>query len=410
MTAEDLLTRTLREVTEHTDYPSTSLATVAARAHSLRARRRRTAALAAAAAVAAVAVPGAVWLGHSPDTSPGPSHELSSGPTTGPTVSTSRPPIDGLDALARGAKPGIDYADDATYVDMNGTHGRSGALRKARSVTPVRGGLLVALPTNLPDGRIGALELLTDHGDQGLGCGASRFAMSADGVESAYWVMDSCTTGSAGRLYTGVNNTMGEAGPSYVDTPAGRVVEPVGFTSQGVVVTRSRPDYGDAQVLIYGPAGGPTRIPGLGTAGGTDQSHDLVAGQMASDPSTGIIVHAATGVPVSYIPHWTLGQFSPDGKYVLADQSRNGPIPDGVAIFDVATGHKVAELGVGGFATQLGQFAWESDRSVLAVAQDWTARRDAIVRFDLQGHATLATTPKQEVDQSFPVYRLATRP
>ena len=217
-------------------------------------------------------------------------------------------------------------------------------------------------------------------------------------------------TGSAGRLYTGVNNTMGEAGPSYVATPAGRVVEPVGFTAQGVVVTSSRPDYRDARVLVYGPTGEPRRVPGLATAGGTDQSDDLVAGQSAADPSTGVIVHAATGVPVSYIPSWTLGQFSPDGKYVLADQSRNGPVPDGLAIFDVATGKKVVELGVGGFASQLRQPVWESDTSVLAVAQDWNARRDAIVRFDLQGHATRATATGQEVDQNFPVYRLATRP
>ena len=120
-------------------------------------------------------------------------------------------------------------------------------------------------------------------------------------------------------------------------------------------------------------------------------------------------MHAATGVPVSYVPHWTLGQFSPDGKYVLGVQRVDGE-PDNYAIFDVATGAKVADLGVAGFGTQLGQRVWESDTSVLAVAQDWTARRDAIVRFDLQGHAKLATAARQEVDQNFPVYRLATRP
>jgi hypothetical protein len=370
----------------------------------MRARRRRTASLAAAAAVATVAVSGAVWLNHSPGTSPSPTHELSSGPTQ------SSSPLIHLESLSMGRPPGIGYADDDTYVDPNGGPTTSGALRKARNVTPVRGGLLVALPTNLGDGRLSTLELLTDRGDQGLGCGANRFAISADGVESAYWVMDSCTTGSAGKLYTGANNTMGEAGPSYVATPAGRVVQPVGFLQQGVVVDISKPDFRDAGVWVYGPQGQPTRVPGLASAGGTDQSGDLVAGQIAGDPSTGVIVHASTGVPVTYIPSWTLGQFSPDGKYVLGDQARPGPVPDGVAVFDVATGDKVVELGVGGFASQLLQPTWESGSTVLAVAQDLTSRRDAIMRFDLQGHATLATRPTREADTSFPVHRLVTRP
>lgn len=406
MTAEDLLTRSLREVTERTDYPSTPLETVAVRARTLRARRRRTATLAAAAAVAALAVPGAVWLNHSPSTSPspGPSHELSSGPTQ----STS--PLIHMESLSMGRPPGVDYADDDTYVDTNGGHTSSGAVRKAKSVTPVRGGLLVALPTNLPDDRIGTLDLLTDHGDQGLGCGANRFAMSADGVESAYWVMDSCTTGSAGKLYTGANNTRGETGPSHVATPAGRVVQPVGFVSQGVVANLTTPNGGYQGVWVYGDQGAPARVDGLATVGGVDQEHGLVAGQAAGDTATGMIVHAPTGPVVGYYPHWILGQFSPDGKYVLGFQPRKGMEPDGRAILDVATGTKVASLGAGTFASQLLQPTWESDTSVLAVAQDWDSRRDAIVRFDLHGHATLATEPTREADRAFPVYRLATRP
>jgi hypothetical protein len=44
------------------------------------------------------------------------------------------------------------------------------------------------------------------------------------------------------------------------------------------------------------------------------------------------------------------------------------------------------------------------------VTQDGRSRDDAIVRFDLHGHATLATEPRTHADPSFPVYRLATRP
>ena len=404
MTAEDLLTRSLREVTERTDHPSTPLETVAARARTLRARRRRTATLAAAVAVAAVAVPGAVWLNHSPTPSPGPSHE----PSSSSTQSSS--PLVHMESLSMGRAPGIAYAEDDTFVDVSGGHTRSGAVRKAKSLTPVRGGLLVALPSGLPDDRIGTLELLTDR-DQGLGCGANRFAVSADGVESAYWVMDSCTAGSAGRLYSGANNTMSEGGPSFVATPAGRVVQPIGFVSQGVVANLGTPDYGEDQgVWVYGPQGGPTRVRGLATAGGADQEDDLVSGQLATDPSTGIIVHASTGVPVSYMPSWILGQFSPDGKYVLGYAPGDGIGTDQYAVLDVATGRLVTELDYRGFAWNLLQPSWDTDASVLAVAQDQDSRRDAVVRFDLQGHATLATEPTRDADTSFPIYRLAARP
>jgi hypothetical protein len=409
MTAEDLLTRSLREVTERTDYPSTPLETVAARARTLRARRRRTASLAAVAAVAVVAVPGAVWLSRSTDSSSGPT--VAPNPVTpSPTVSTSQPPIMALDALPRGAEPEADYVDDDTYVDMGGGHTGDAALKKATAVTPVRTGLLIAFRSALPDDRIGDLFVHTQRGDHGLGCGANRFAISADRVESAYWVMDSCTTGSAGKLYSGVTNTMGEAGPSYVATPAGRVVQPVGFVEQGVVANLGTPRYGkDLGVWVYGPEGGPTRVPGLATAGGTDQSDDLVAGQAADDYSTGVIVHASTGAPVASVPSWILGQFSPDGKYVLGVQRRDG-FPDGYAIFDAGTGDKVTEFSTPLLGIRIGQIAWDVGDTLLAVTQDGRSRDDAIVRFDLHGHATLATEPRTHADPSFPVYRLATRP
>jgi hypothetical protein len=355
-----------------------------------------------------VAVPGAVWLNHSPGTLPSPTHELSSGPTSSPTVSTSQ----SLDSLPRGAKPGVDYVADDTYVGMGGGNTREALLRKATAVSLARGGLLVALRSNLPDDRIGDLQLVSDRGDHGLGCGANRFAISADRVESAYWVMDACTTGSAGKLYIGENNRMGEAGPTPIATPAGRVVQPVGFVSQGVVANLGAPEYGkDLGVWIYGPQGGPTRIPGLAIAGGTDQTRGQVSGQAAGDPTTGVIVDDISkgGRVVGYYPQWTLGQFSPDGKYVLGVQGRDG-VPDGYAIFDVATGDKVTELSTPLSGIRVGQIAWDVDDTLLAVTQDGRSRDDAIVRFDLHGHATLATEPKPSSDTSFPIYRLATRP
>ena len=407
MTTEDLLTRSLHEVTEQTHYPATPLATVTRRAGAVRGRRRRTTALAAAAAVAVVVAPAAFWLNRSPDSSSEPtvSPTTSSSPTTSPLLPT------GLADLPLGHKPGIDYLDDDTYVGMGGGNVTEPLLRKVTAVALTRGGLVVALRSTLPNGALGDLQLLTDQGDHGPGCGANRFAISADRVETAYWVMDSCTTGSAGKLYSGVNNTMGESGPSYVATPAGRVAQPVGFVRQGVVVNLTMANGDAKEVWVYGPLGGPTQVPGLSSAGGTDQSDDLVAGQVAGEPGTGIIVHASTGVPVSHVPSWTLGQFSPDGKYVLGYQPGDGLGADRYAVFDVATGRQVTKLGpFGPGGLGIRQIAWDADDTVLAVAQDGRSSDDAIVRCDLHGHATLATEPKPAADPSFPVYRLATRP
>ena len=53
------------------------------------------------------------------------------------------------------------------------------------------------------------------------------------------------------------------------------------------------------------------------------------------------------------------------------------------------------------------QVAWDFNDTLLAVAAE--AKEQAIVRFDLQGHVTRATTPSGVLDGT-DVYRLATRP
>ncbi|MGA8246665.1 MAG: hypothetical protein WB797_07155 [Nocardioides sp.] len=403
MNPEDLLTDALRDRTEHTDYPSTPLATVAARAGAIRARRRRTTVLAAAAAVALVAVPSALWLGRSPGTSPQPATTLSSGPTTQPTAHTS--PFD-LGSLPKGAKPGIDYLVGDTYVTMNGDRITDPVFRNATAATPVRGGILVSVPPApgmfAQDG-IGSTDLVSDGRHQYLGCGSDRFAMSTDGVESAYWLADSCPFGSGdgGALYSGVNNTMGESGPGHVATPAGSVYEPIGIVQQGTVVnvTHGRSVHAE----IVGSGSGST-IAALSYAGGSDENNDVVSGVLA-EGSTGAVVDAATGA-VKWRAPWILGQFSNDGKYVLGYQPGDGIGTDSYAILDATTGNKVVELPHLGMAVSLHSLTWDFDDTVLAVAS--TDQDEAIVRFDQQGNLTRAT-PTRPVGDTY-AYRLATRP
>jgi hypothetical protein len=399
MNPEDLLTDTLHDRVERTDYPSTPLSAVAGRAGAIRARRRRTTALAAAAAVAVVTVPGALWLGHTPDRSAQPGGTLTSGPTTQPTAHSGNPMV--LAALPLGAKPGIDYLVDDTYVDMAGGRTTDPALRTAITATPVRGGLLFAVRAAAP--AVARLWLHSQQGDQTLGCGSDRFAMSTDGVESAYWLGDSCQVGPtvAGALYSGVNNTMGESGPGHVATPAGSRVTPVGIVGQGVVanVVRGRTQ----TVQVVDTAGQMSPLP-LAFAGGSDENNDVVSGQLAGASTTGAVVSASTGAVVWRAPGWALGQFSDDGKYVAAQQLAN---PQVYAILDATTGHVIARLDTIGAYVTIEQVAWDFDDTLLAVAND--GHDEAIIRWDLQGHATRATATRQ-VRHLIEVYRLATRP
>ncbi|WP_151083273.1 hypothetical protein [Nocardioides cynanchi] len=407
MNPEDLLTETLHDRVERTDYPSTPLSAVAGRAGAIRARRRRTTVLAAAAAVAVVVVPGAVWLGRSPGSSPQPSQSLSSGPSTDPTAPTLAEPLP-LSALPLGQKPGIDYLVGDTYVTMSGDRITDAVFGNATTATPVRDGILASVPPApglMAQDGIAGTYLVSDAHHQYLGCGSDRFAMSTDGVQSAYWLADSCPVADtvAGALYSGVDNTMGESGPGRVVTPVGTQVTPVGIVQQGVVTDVV---HGPAEsVQVVDSSGHRSPVTGLARAGGSDENHDVLSGQLASDVNTGAIVDAATGAVQVRVPGWTLGQFSSDGRYVLGDQPRNGPTSDAIAVFDARTGHKVADLNrPGGPGVTLGQPAWDVDDTVLAVAD--STEGSTIVRFDLQGHVTRATS----VSHASGAYRLATRP
>jgi hypothetical protein len=400
---EDLLTRTLHERTERTAYPATPVSTVAARARGVRARRRRTSALAVAATLAVVAVPGAVWLSRSPDSSSEPTVAPST--TSSATTSTALPTS--LADLPFGHRPGIDYLRGDTYLDMNGGRIQDPSLTTATAATPVRDGLLFALPGETPDRA--DLWIHTTNGDQRLGCGRDHFAMSADGVVSAYWVMDSCNPDSAGKLYAGVANIMGEGGPGFVRTPASMMIDPVGIQTEAVVVNAWHGQDPAAELIDIG-TGRATPLSALRIVTGSDENNRVVSGELAGQPvgqvGESAVVDARTGA-VEWRSAWQLGQFSDDGKYVVGLRSGNGSA-DSYAVFDAATGAKVSDLAQWspGWITQL---AWDSNDTLLAVVHDGQGQT-AIVRFDLNGHITRATPVREQKHASVEVYRLATRP
>jgi hypothetical protein len=404
MNPEDLLTDTLHDRVARTDYPSTPLSTVAGRAGAIRAHRRRTTALAAAAAVAVVVVPGAVWLGRSPASSPAPGHELSSGPTTQPTASQHTTEPTTLADLPLGAKPGIDYLVGDTYVTMSGDRITDAVFGNATTATPVRGGILASVhpaPGLMAQYGIAGTYLVSNAHHQYVGCGSDRFAMSTDGVESAYWLADSCPVGGtvAGALYSGVDNTMGESGPGHLATPVGTQVTPVGIVQQGIVTNAV---HGRARsVQVVDSTGQMSPLTRLASAGGSDENNDVVSGQLANDVTTGAIVDAATGAVKVRVPGWILGQFSLDGKYVIGIRRTDTVFGDSYAVFDATSGHRLLAF------TAQSDPVWDTNDTLLSIGRG--TNTTAIVRTDLHGSWTRATP----IVHSTPYragYRLATRP
>ncbi|HET7431302.1 MAG TPA: hypothetical protein VFJ89_07335 [Nocardioides sp.] len=391
MTAEDLLTRTLREVTEDIDYPTTPLADVQARAGAVRSRSRRTAMLAAAAAVALVAGSTALWVSRSPDSSPSPSHELSSGPTTSPTTVP-------LSSFPQGRPPGIDYLVDDTYVEMGGGRIASPTFAGATTAALGRGGILVATPRT--GTQVSDLWLVSGNHPQRLGCGSARFAITPDRVETVYWLASSCgRRDTGGRLYSGVNNTMGNAGPGHLTTPPGHVVQPVGILAQGTVVNDRSGSTTTPRILAPGTS---IALRALGSAAGCDENHDVVSGQLATDGGTGAVVSAQTGQVIWRAPGWRLGQFSTDGRYVVAQPASGS---GRWAILDASQGRPVTMVSTAG-RFSVSQVAWDVDDTVLAVAS--TGRREAVLRFDRQGNIYRVTPARAPIPGG--AYRLATRP
>ena len=225
-----------------------------------------------------------------------------------------------------------------------------------------------------------------DHTNQvDLGCGATQFAFSADGTQSAYWAMTGCDPTRGGSLHLGVLNTMGESGPVGVPTPPGQIEEPVGFLSGDRVVVNALTRDGTPDGVWIMGSGAPRRIPGLDRAQGVSESTGVVSGIQPDGRS--VLVDATSGViRWSAAEGWTLGKLSVDGAHVVASHSVGGTTR--YAIVDASRGHVVTDVpAVDG--TEVLDTAWAEDGSLMLVLDDHHS--SAIVRCTVQGDLGLAT-------------------
>src|SRR4051812_12990068 len=173
MTAEELLTRTLAQVADATDYPAIPMATVVARSRAVRGTRRRRVAFVAAAAVVVVGgLSAAVALGGGGDHSP-------PGPA-GP-----------LGDLQQGAPPRVDYLEGDTFVTTSGERITSPRFAKAAAAVAWKNGVLTA-PRPTSRHPLPTITFVSGGAPASLGCGTPSFAVPAGGADPVYWLSSQC--------------------------------------------------------------------------------------------------------------------------------------------------------------------------------------------------------------------------
>ncbi len=388
--AGEELSRELRERSRDVGGHPLDLETVRDGARRIR-RRRRAAGGAVVAAVLAIAVPtaltatGGLTTG-SPQPVDQPVPTASASPTEPPGPRPDGPVPLTSEGLPTGAAPQVGYlmADSDELVTPEGTlqlpvtmqgitgygdgwlglaYADSGSdmvvLDADLQVTdrsPIGGSLQVS-----PDGgRVGYVQV-------GAGGGQRLVSAPADGDEPTTW-----------------------------ELPERPAVTPHGFLGDGTVVYETAGP--DSSVGLATPDGTTTELGHLVNVSGVNPVTGLVAGQTrVNDDASGCfgVVGADTAELVWETCDHSLGEFSPDGRFVLASD----PYLDGIglrnlSILDARTGHLVSDYQQERDSqVALTDLAWEDDETVVAVAQE--IGRWSILRMDVRGVLEAAVGPTE---------------
>lgn len=379
------------------------MAQIVHRARGIRRRRRTTVTALAAAAVAAVAIPTGLTLGggpqagttippaatrtSSPSVSPSPSPSTPATPSVGPS-SPSAPSLT-LAQVRRGGSVGIGWLEGDTWHNQNGTMTLPSGTYLA--ITPYRGGFLVTSPQDSGGTLSGAVSKVSwlDNGmnPQWTACGSGRLAVSGDQMIAAYSRLSDCTASATDTLYSGIASGMANSETAR-PVPAGQLAEPVGQTDQVLVYNLAGLADGAPGGAWYSNLAGqqpPKQVPGLAYATAVNGSRQQVAGASATDQHTGVVVDPVTGKVAWSIQDWAPGQFSADGKYVVAAHSAGGE-PDAYAILDASDGSFVQRLDLSKYGMQVVATAWNPDDSLLLLVHQ--GDQQAIVRLAPGGQVT----------------------
>ena len=387
--------------------------------------RRRIATGAVAAAVLAVAVPAGMAatggvdrgigpVGHptrsvthtapSPTPSPSPSPTPSPTPAPTPTWPAGAIPLTTA-GLAQGAAPTIVYLQGATLHNGDVSEQLPAAYSE---IAPNQGGWVALSKHN---GEYSLVQL--DTTNHVIGTPApSAPGIAVDLANRTAW-FEAGAPGQPGRLVQSIGMAQGQ---DSLTVPPDVTAHPVGYVRNGLVFAT---DGVHPQVAItdFAPGTAEVWLKGAIAAGGASEAADLISVQLQS---------AGTGSCWAVVdPGWTdmdpagherwhtcdyaLGQFSPDGKYVVGtDAYGDGLGPSWVAILDARTGHEVARFQrPPGSDLFIGQLAWEDESHLLASVHENGSWQ--IVRMETSGHLE-AASPAVPGDETTSPFAFSARP
>jgi hypothetical protein len=407
---KELLTRELRKRSEHLDAHPIGLDQVKGSARRIQ-WRRRAAGGAVAAAVLAVAVPLGVNLTGTTSSAPPPADQptptVVDTPTPTPTPGQDQTAAaDGtvtidLQHLPRGAAPAIDYLRGDTLVRADG---RTEKLPAAySSIYPFRGGWLAAERDDA--GRTWVVQIDNTGAVVSREPGGSRLAVSADGLEVAYFVAG--RQGGPGQVVHAIANGMGE-GESSIDVPPGVAAEVVGFVAPGTVVYRTE---GSAPATWVTDFSDTREVPDV--LGSRAATNGLIGAQTSynDDGTSCWEVLSGSLEKVSSTCRYTLQAFSADGKHVYGWPSDSDGFGNGaLAVLEPRTVDRpVTVFGVpaDGGQTVIVDAVWEDDTHLLAAVHGPDAWH--LLRLGVDGSLEEAADPVSPATETSP-WQFSARP
>lgn len=168
-------------------------------------------------------------------------------------------------------------------------------------------------------------------------------------------------------------------------TPMATEIAPVGFLPDDSLVVEGT-EGGEAWIVAID--GTVTDFGGFQWVNDSSPATGLVAVQTdfrGGDTACSAVVDSTNRQPYWEKCGWSLGQFSPDGRYIVAFGAREGPLPTRMAVLDAATGDPVVEFS----GAEAGDTVWEDDETLLAAVVEHG--HQAILRLGINGSVSRAS-------------------
>ena len=392
---QDLLSQAMREKAAGVGGHPIGMDAVRGRARHIR-RRRNAVRGAVAAMVATIAVPGGLAVQTALDSPDGATPPPVASGTPSSASSSANPRPDGpveltLAGLPQGDQAGLPYVlvDEKQLVAPGGTWDLDEAYT---AMQPYNDGW-IALGVS-KKGFYDVVLLDADLREQvRRHAGSDTIVANQDGTQLAWAERDDADTVT---LFNAPSNGLDPLA-WQVQTPEETPMQVVGFLDDDTVVYQTGGVENEIGTATVG--GTTTPIDGFIDVSDASEANGLVAGRTSYDDLNGDGSCSGVKEPRATEVLWercgvTIGEFSPDGRYVTAYPGMFDFAAPALYVLDARTGETVVEFSPEkGLKRIVGvqQVAWEDEDSVLAVVVDGTTQQ--LVRANLAGSLEAVSEP-----------------